>query len=128
MSEGSVRVEVLFDRVAGLDVHRDQVTACARVPRPSGRGRSSTVAEFSTTAGGLAALAEWLAGFGVTHVTMEATGIYWRPVFFALEADFELMLVNAAHMRNVPGRKTDVADARWIAELAEHGLLRPSFV
>ncbi|MEZ5235904.1 MAG: IS110 family transposase [Acidimicrobiales bacterium] len=128
MSEGSVRVEVLFDRVAGLDVHRDQVTACARVPRPSGRGRSSTVAEFSTTAGGLAALAEWLAGFGVTHVTMEATGIYWRPVFFALEAEFELMLVNAAHMRNVPGRKTDVADARWIAELAEHGLLRPSFV
>ena len=86
------------------------------------------MAEFSTTGGGLAGLADWLAGFGVTHVTMEATGIYWRPVFFSLEADFELMLVNAAHMRNVPGRKTDVADARWIAELAEHGLLRPSFV
>ena len=121
-------MEVLFDRVAGLDVHRDQVTACARVPRLSGRGRLSEVAEFSTTAGGLAGLAGWLESFGVTHVAMEATGIYWRPVFFALEDGFELMLVNAAHMRNVPGRKTDVADARWIAELAEHGLLRPSFV
>ena len=121
-------MEVLFDRVGGLDVHRDQVTACVRVPRPSGRGRSSTVAEFSTTAGGLAGLSAWLAEFGVTHVSMEATGIYWRPVYFALEDSFELMLVNAAHMRNVPGRKTDIADARWIAELSEHGLLRPSFV
>jgi transposase len=121
-------MEVLFDRAAGLDVHRDQVTACARVPRPSGRGRSSTVAEFSTTAAGLAGLAGWLADAGVTHVAMEATGIYWRPVFFALEGRFELMLVNAAHMRNVPGRKTDVADAKWIAQLMEHGLLRPSFV
>lgn len=121
-------MEVLFDRVGGLDVHRDQVTACVRVPRPSGRSRSSTVAEFATTAGGLADLASWLAEAGVSHVAMEATGIYWRPVFFALEGRFELMLVNAAHMRNVPGRKTDVADAKWIAQLMEHGLLRPSFV
>jgi transposase len=73
-------------------------------------------------------LASWLDDAGVTHVAMEATGIYWRPVFFALEGRFELMLVNAAHMRNVPGRKTDVADATWIAQLMEHGLLRASFV
>jgi transposase len=86
------------------------------------------VSEFSTTAGGLASLAAWLAEAGVTNVGMEATGIYWRPVFFALEGSFELMLVNAAHMKNVPGRKTDVADATWLAQLMEHGLLRPSFV
>jgi transposase len=86
------------------------------------------VAEFSTTAGGLAGLVSWLADAGVTHVAMEATGIYWRPVYFALENHFELMLVNAAHMKNVPGRKTDVADAKWIAQLMEHGLLRASFV
>ena len=91
-------MEVVLDRVAGLDVHRDQVTACARVPRSSA-GRSSVVAEFSTTAGGLAALGSWLSDAGVSHVAMEATGIYWRPVFFALEDSFELMLVNAAHMR-----------------------------
>lgn len=121
-------MEVLFDRAGGLDVHRDQVTACARGPRPSGRSRLSTVAEFATTAAGLAELSAWLTEAGVTHVAMEATGIYWRPVFFALEGRFELMLVNAAHMRNVPGRKTDVSDAKWIAQLMECGLLRASFV
>jgi transposase len=101
-------MEVLFDRVAGLDVHRDALTACTRVPRPSGRGRLSQVAEFPTTTAGLGQLHACLVEAGVSHVAMEATGIYWRPVFWALETDFELLLVNAAHVKNVPGRKTDV--------------------
>lgn len=121
-------MEVLFDRVAGLDVHRDSVTGCIRVPRPSGRGRVNQIAEFPTTAGGLRRLGEWLADAEVSHVAMEATGVYWRPVFWTLEADFELLLVNAAHVKNVPGRKTDVADAAWLAQLLECGLLRSSFV
>jgi transposase len=121
-------MELLFDRVAGLDVHRDAVTVCTRTPRPSRRGRLSEVVEFATTTAGLHALHEHLGDAQVTHVAMEATGIYWRPVFFALEADFELLLVNAAHVKNVPGRKTDVADATWLAQLLECGLLRSSFV
>jgi transposase len=121
-------MEVLFDRVAGLDVHRDAVTACARMPRPSGRGRVSQVAEFATTSRGLGQLHRWLVDAHISHVAMEATGIYWRPIFFALEADLELLLVNAAHVKNVPGRKTDVADATWLAQLLECGLLRSSFV
>ena len=121
-------MEVLFERVAGLDVHRDSVTACTRGPRPSGRGRSSEVGEFATTTVGLRSLHDRLAEAQVTHVAMEATGIYWRPVFWALEGGFELLLVNAAHVKNVPGRKTDVADATWLAQLLECGLLRSSFV
>jgi transposase len=121
-------MEVLFDRVAGLDVHRDALTACTRVPRPSGRGRLSQVAEFPTTTAGLGQLHACLVDAGVSHVAMEATGIYWRPVFWALETDFELLLVNAAHVKHVPGRKTDVADATWLGQLLECGLLRSSFV
>jgi transposase len=121
-------MEVLFDRVAGLDIHRDAVTCCVRAPRPSGRGRTSEVTEHTTTAAGLRVLHAHLLHADVTHVSMEATGIYWRPVFFALEADFELLLVNAAHVKNVPGRKTDIADATWLAQLLECGLLRSSFV
>lgn len=121
-------MEVLFERVAGLDVHRDSVTACIRVPRPSGRGRSTVVGQYATTALGLRQLRIWLSEAAVGHVAMEATGIYWRPVFDALEADFEVLLVNAAHVKNVPGRKTDVSDAAWLAQLLECGLLRSSFV
>lgn len=121
-------MEVLFERVAGLDVHRDSVTACIRVPRPSGRGRSTMVGQYATTALGLRQLRIWLSEAAVSHVAMEATGIYWRPVFDALEADFEVLLVNAAHVKNVPGRKTDVSDAAWLAQLLECGLLRSSFV
>jgi len=121
-------VELLVDRVAGLDVHRDTVMACVRTPRVSGRGRASEVREFATTSLELGLLARWLSEMEVTDVAMEATGIYWVPVFTALESGFEVMLVNAAHMKNVPGRKTDVADAVWIAQLVEHGLLRASFV
>ena len=121
-------MELMFERVAGLVVHRDTVMACVRSPRPSGKGRQSDTREFATTTGGLRVLRDWLASQQVTHVAMEATGGYWVPVFVSLETDFELFLVNAAHMRNVPGRKTDVADAGWIAQLLEHGLLRASFV
>jgi transposase len=121
-------VELLVERVAGLDVHRDTVMACVRTPRDTGRGRASETREYGTTTAELRLLAAWLSEGGVTDVAMEATGVYWVPVFAALEADFEVMLVNAAHMKNVPGRKTDVADAAWIAQLVEHGLLRPSFV
>jgi transposase len=121
-------VELLLERVAGLDVHRDTVMACARFPRDNGRGRATETREFGTMTAELRHLGEWLGERGVTDVAMEATGVYWVPVFAALEADFEVMLVNAAHMKNVPGRKTDVADAAWIAQLVEHGLLRASFV
>jgi len=102
-------------------------TACVRVPDGSG-GRQAQLAEFATTVVGLLALAEWLKAYGVTHVAMEATGVYWQPVWHILEEDFELMLVNARHVKNVPGRKTDVSDAQWLCQLMEAGLLRSSFV
>ena len=121
-------MELLLERVAGLDVHRDTVVACARFPRPSARGRTSETREFMTTQSELVLLRTWLSELAVTDVAMEATGVYWVPVFAALEDSFKVTLVNAAHMKNVPGRKTDMADAAWIAQLLEHGLLRPSFV
>lgn len=116
------------DKVAGLDVHRDTVVACTRVVEPD---RSVTVAKasFSTTAKGLAELAAWLGDQGVETVGMEATGIYWRPVFYELEGLFaEVWLCNAAHVKNVPGRKTDLSDAEWLADVVAHGMVRPSFV
>jgi transposase len=120
-------METIFERVGALDVHKAQVTACVRVPDGSGR-REAHLAEFSTTVAGLLALADWLKAFGVTHVAMEATGVYWQPVWHILEEDFELMLVNARHVKNVPGRKTDISDAQWLCQLMEAGLLRSSFV
>jgi transposase len=122
-------VETIFERVGALDVHKAQVTACVRVPGGSGSpARLVHLAEFSTTVGGLLGLADWLRAFGVTDVAMEATGVYWQPVWQILEDDFELMLVNARHVKNVPGRKTDVSDAQWLCQLMEAGLLRSSFV
>ncbi len=117
----------LIERCAGLDVHRDTVAACIRVPAEGGE-RHQEVRTFSTTTAGLLTLRDWLASYGVTVVGMESTGVYWRPVYYLLEDDFECWLLNAQHLRNVPGRKTDVADAAWIAQLVEHGLVRPSFV
>jgi transposase len=119
--------ERIFERVAGLDVHKAQVTAAVRVPDGHG-GRLQDVAEFKTTVQGLLALRDWLTAHGVTHVAMEATGVYWKPVWAILEDEFELLLVNARHVKQVPGRKTDVTDAAWIAQLLEAGLLRASFV
>jgi transposase len=120
-------VETVFERVGALDVHKAQVTACVRVPDAAGR-REPQVAEFTTTVRGLVALRDWLAAHAVTHVAMEATGVYWQPVWHVLEDDFELTLCNARHVKNVPGRKTDVSDAQWLCQLMEAGLLRGSFV
>src|SRR5450755_4528752 len=112
---------------AALDVHKAQVAACVRTPGENGRRREE-VREFKTTVRSLLALRDWLAGLGVTTVAMEATGVYWRPVWAVLEDEFELLLCNAAHVKNVPGRKTDVGDSQWLCQLLEFGLLRASFV
>jgi transposase len=121
-------VELVVARCAGLDVAKDEVVACIRVPDGSG-GRRQEVRTYSTFASQLEAMAEWLAAEDVAQVVMEATGQYWKAVWYVLEErGFELMLVNARHVKILPGRKTDVADAAWLAELLEHGLLRGSFV
>jgi transposase len=120
-------MEQIHDRVAGLDVHRDEVAVCVRRPGPRG-GAQTDKARFGTTTGGLAALAEWLAGHAVTLAAMEATGVYWKPVYYALEGRFELWLCNAHHVKNVPGRKTGMSDAERLADVAAHGMVRPSFV
>jgi transposase len=120
-------MEQLIERCCGLDVHKATVAACVRVPGPKGR-RVPHVQTFGTTTPDLLALRDWLAAHGVTHVAMESTGVYWNPVFYVLEADFTCLLVNAAHMKNVPGQKTDVADCACLAQLLEHGLVRGSFV
>jgi transposase len=119
-------MEVVHSRCAGLDVHSRQVVACARVI--TDRGVSREVSSFGTTTRELRALSDWLQGHGVTHVAMESTGVYWKPVWHVLEGRFELVLANAAQVRNMPGRKSDVNDATWIAELLAHGLIRPSFI
>ena len=120
-------MEQIHDRVAGLDVHRDEVAVCVRRPGPRG-GVQTEKARFSTTSGGLAAMASWLAECEVSLAAMEATGVYWKPVYYALEGRFELWLCNAHHVKNVPGRKTDMSDAEWLADVAAHGMVRPSFV
>jgi transposase len=120
-------MEQIHERVAGLDVHRDSVSACARVPGQRG-GAVVDKARFATTTAGLAELAVWLAERQVTIVGMEATGVYWKAPYYALEKRFEVWLCNAQHVQNVPGRKTDMADAEWLADVVAHGMVRPSFV
>jgi len=121
-------MQVVVERCAFLDVHRDTVMACARTPDGAG-GRREEVTEFGTTTSQLLLLSAWLVERGVTLVGMEATGVYWKPVNWVLEEAIEAVwVINARHMRNVPGRKTDVADAQWGAQLLEHGLVRPSFI
>jgi transposase len=115
-------------RVAGLDVHRDTVVACCQVAHPN-QSVEVTKQSFSTTSKGLGELATWLRDTGVETVAMEATGVYWKPVYYSLEGLFDdLWLCNAQHVKNVPGRKTDLADAEWLADVAAHGMVRPSFV
>ena len=121
-------METIVERPGALDVHKSRVTACVRVPAADGEGREQLVAEFATTVRGLLGLRDWLAAHRVEQVTMEATGVFWKPVWAILEDDFPLLLVNARHVKQVPGRKTDVADAAWLCQLAEAGLLRASFV
>src|SRR5438034_10696881 len=119
-------MDVLHPKCAGLDVHQQTVVACAR----TGAGKAVTydVRTFGTTTAEVLALSDWLTAHGCTHVAMEATGVYWKPVWHVLEGHFELVLANAAHVKNVPGRKTDVNDAMWLADLLAHGLIRASFV
>jgi transposase len=119
-------MEVLHPRCAGLDVHKDTVVACVRIQETA--IARHLVESFGTTTKELLRLADWLAEHEVTHVAMEATGVYWKPVWHVLEESFELVLANAMHIKNVPGRKTDVNDATWIADLLAHGLIRGSFV
>jgi transposase len=120
-------VDVVHERCAGIDISKTDVKVCIRVPGP-GRRRHSEVRTFSTMTADLLAMRDWLLDQRVTVVGMEATGAYWKPVFYVLEHDLDCWLLNAFHMKAVPGRKTDVKDAQWIAELVEHGLVRPSFV
>lgn len=120
-------MDTLVERCAGLDVHQKSVTACVRLPNEAG-GRRTETRTFVTTTAGILALHDWLAAHRVTLVGIESTGVYWKPVFYLLEDDFTTWLLNAQHLKAVPGRKTDVADAAWIAQLLEHGLVRPSFV
>jgi transposase len=122
-------VDLLVERCAGLDVAKREVVACVRTPGGGAGDRRQQIRTFPAFSADLAALADWLEAEGVTQVVMEATGSYWKAVWYVLEArGLELLLVNARHVKIVPGRKTDVADAAWLAELLEHGLLRGSFV
>src|SRR5262245_55112844 len=120
-------MEVLHPRCCGLDVHKETVVACIRLAIDGKVVKESRT--FSTTTADLIAMSEWLAENKCTHVAMEATGVYWKPVWHILaDGGFELVLANAAHIKNVPGRKSDVKDADWISELLAHGLIRASFV
>lgn len=118
-------MKTLHKRCAGLDVHKAEVVACVRLI--SKRKVEREVRRFPTTTQGLLALAEWLESAGCTDVAMEATGVYWKPVWHILEGRFALILANAAHVRNVPGGKSDMNDATWLADLLAHGLIRSSF-
>ena len=120
-------MEVMHKRVAGLDVHKATVVACARLV--VGRKVTRECRTFATTTAGLTELRGWLTACRCTQVAMEATGVYWMPVWKLLsEGEFELIVANAAHIKNVPGRKTDLNDAMWIADLLAHGLIKASFV
>jgi transposase len=120
-------MDTLYPRCAGIDVHKSNVVVCIRCRDRPGKALEE-VRTFSTMTSDLLALADWLAGHGVTHVAMESTGVYWKPVFNILEGGVHVILVNAEHIKQVPGRKTDVKDCQWIAQLLQHGLLKASFV
>jgi len=119
-------MDVQIERCAGLDVH--QATVVATVRYPGARGRASVTETFGTMAADLAALRDWLQAYGVTHVALESTGVYWKPVYYMLEDGFTLLLINMQMLKHVPGRKTDVQDSEWLAQLLECGLLKASFV
>ncbi len=120
-------IGVVHPRCCGVDVHKREVQACVLVSAPGGRVRQEQRA-FATTTDALLALADWLVAEGCTHVAMESTGVYWKPLYNVLDGQVEILVVNAQHIKAVPGRKTDVKDAAWIAGLLRHGLLRPSFI
>ena len=120
-------MDVLLERCAGLDVHKRVVVATVRCPGPRGT-RATVTQSFGTTTSSVLALSTWLAEQAVTHVAIESTGVYWRPIHVVLEADFTVLLVNARQVKHVPGRKTDVRDSAWLAQLLECGLLKASFI
>jgi transposase len=120
-------MDVVYARCCGLDVHKKTVVACLITPGAHGRAQKET-RTFGTLTDELLALGDWLAAAGCTHIAMESTGVYWKPIWNLLEGQFELLLVNAQHIKAVPGRKTDVQDSEWLADLLRHGLLRASFV
>ena len=120
-------MELLYPHCCGLDVHKSSITACVRIQEKSGKPRK-VVRYFGAMTSDLRALANWLAEQQVTHVAMESTGVYWKPVWNILEGQFTLVLANAQHVKNVPGRKTDTKDSEWLAELLQYGLLSSSFV
>ena len=123
-------MDVMFTHCAGLDVHKKTVMACRVTPDPTGEQADGIMElkEFGAMTVDLLALSDWLAAAGITHVAMESTGEYWKPLYNILEGDFTVFLVNAAHVKQVPGRKTDKADARWLAKLMRYGLLQASFI
>jgi transposase len=125
--EGVFLMQVVYQRCCGLDVHKKTVVACTLITLASGAVQKH-IRTFSTMTADLLALADWLKAFQVTHVAMESTGVFWKPVFNLLEEDFAVILVNAQHMKAVPGRKTDIKDSEWIADLLRHGLLKASFI
>jgi transposase len=131
MSTGAIKedrwMDVVFPACAGLDVHKKSIMAC-RIARTVNGARQIDIQSFGTTTSDILALGEWLGMANITKVALESTGVFWKPIWNILEGDFDMMLVNPQHIKQVPGRKTDVKDAEWIATLLEHGLLRPSFV
>jgi transposase len=120
-------MEVVYSRCCGLDIHKKTVVACRILPGPQG-GPAKEIKTFGTMTADLLALSDWLTAGGVTHVAMESTGVYWKPLYNLLEGNFTLLLVNAQHLSRVPGRKSDVADSEWLADLLRHGLVKASFV
>jgi transposase len=120
-------MDLLYSRCAGIDVHKKTVVVCCRIVEPTGTVTKQT-RTFSTMTADLLALSDWMTSLAITHVAMESTGEFWKPLYNLLEGSFTVLVVNAHHMHNVPGRKTDVKDAEWIAELLAHGLLRGSFI
>jgi transposase len=120
-------MEVLYERCAGLDVHKKNVKVCLITPGGDQRPHKE-IRSYATKTQDLLELHDWLQEQGCTHLAMESTGVYWKPIYNLLEGDFELLVVNAHHLKTVPGRKTDVKDAEWIADLLQHGLLRASFI
>src|SRR3982751_4724453 len=124
---GGMTMELLYPHCCGLDVHKSSITACVRIQEKSGKPRK-IVRRFGAMTADLRTLANWLREQQVTHVAMESTGVYWKPVWNILEGQFTLIWANAQHVKNVPGRKTDTKDSEWLAELLQYGLLRSSFV
>ena len=116
-------MEIVIERGCGMDIHKQFVVACIM-----GKGIKKEIRRFGTFTEDLLELKEWLKSKGITHVAMESTGVYWKPIFNILEEDFKILLVNATHIKNVPGRKTDVLDSEWLCKLLRTGLLKGSFI